>query len=132
LSVAPRLVADHDTCFAVWQDNRSGNWETYFTTCPVPMTGLAGSASHPMTNLGAFPNPTSGPVRVRYELKHAGPARLVLLDVTGRLVTELVNESQTAGVHTASWSAGLAPASVYFCRLEAVGQTACSRLEILR
>jgi hypothetical protein len=130
-SIAPRLIADHDTCFAVWQDCRSGNWEIRFTACPVPMTGIAGSAPQTSTRLAACPNPASGLVRIRYELKRPGPVRLVLLDVTGRMVAELVNESRTAGVHTASWSSGPAPAGVYFFRLETEGQSTYSQMELL-
>lgn len=123
-STEPRLVADNDTCFAVWQDNRSGNWEIYFTACPVPVTGLSQSASQPLARLAAFPNPATGLVCVRYELGRSEPVRLALLDVTGRLVTVLVNERQPAGVHTACWQPGRVPAGVYYYRLEAGTQRA--------
>jgi hypothetical protein len=131
-STEPRLVADGDTCFAVWQDNRSGNWEIYFAACPVPTSGLDQSASQPLAGLAVFPNPASGLVRIRYALGQPGPVRLVLLDVTGRQVAVLVNERQPAGVHTARWQPGRIPAGVYYWRLTAGAQQACGRLELLR
>lgn len=83
-------------------------------------------------HLAAFPNPANGVVRVRYMLEQTESVRLVLLDVTGRLVTELVNERQSAGVHTACWQAACVPAGVYYCRLQAGTQQSCGRLELLR
>jgi len=127
----PRLVMDDDTCFVAWQDNRSGNWEIYFTVCPVPTSGLHQSASQPSMRLAVFPNPANGVVRVRYTLEQTEPVRLVLLDVTGRLVAELANERQPAGVHTACWRAARVPAGVYYCRLQAGTQQSCGRLELL-
>jgi hypothetical protein len=128
----PRLVADNDTCFVVWEDNRDGNWEIYFTACPIPMSSLGGSASVTLSRPVAFPNPARGKAHVRYVLGHAGPVRIVLLDVAGRQVAELVNETQSAGVHFACLRAGRVPAGVYYCRLEGGAQPACFRLELLR
>jgi photosystem II stability/assembly factor-like uncharacterized protein len=70
-----------------------------------------------------FPSPSSGTVRVAYDLPHATPVRLTVHDVAGRLVRGLVDGPQGPGRHTVRWDGrngtGEAVASgVYFYRIE--------------
>jgi len=73
------------------------------------------------------PNPFAGSTTIQYALPSAGHARLAIFDVTGRLVTVLVDEEQSAGVRTATWDGtdsegNELPSGIYFYSLTAANQ----------
>jgi hypothetical protein len=91
-------------------------------------TGVAGAtdaSAAPAIHLGgAAPNPFSDETRVRFRLSHPGSLAVRVYDVSGRLVTTLVQGAQPAGEREIAWDgrseAGAhAPAGNYFLRLDA-------------
>jgi len=74
------------------------------------------------------PNPFRSSTAIAFELPQAGPVRLRVFDLRGRLVKTLLDEVQTAGDHSVQWNGqdqdghGVAP-GVYFYRLDAPGFT---------
>jgi mannan endo-1,4-beta-mannosidase len=79
------------------------------------------------------PNPASTAVTIRFDLPAAGPVRLEILDVAGRLVATPEAGSATPGSHARIWDGrgqnGLAaPPGLYLCRLRAAGAVATVRL----
>ena len=61
---------------------------------------------------GAFPNPFNATARLRYTIAEAGTARLVVYDVNGCEIAELVNNHSRPGVHevevdASGWSSGV-------------------------
>jgi hypothetical protein len=84
-----------------------------------------------------FPNPFSPSTRIRFNLAGAGPVRLSVYDVAGRLVTRLLDERRRAGEHEADWDGRdargeLVAAGVYFCRLEHAGASESRPMILLR
>jgi hypothetical protein len=83
---------------------------------------LAGS------ELAAWPNPSSGPVRLDFSTSHTGRVQITVVDVAGRVVRRLVDATKTAGPHALSWD-GLredgtrVPAGIYFVRMAAPDRT---------
>ena len=80
-----------------------------------------------------WPNPFNPTVTIDYHLKRAGPAKLSVYDVRGRLVTTLVDDLLPVGAHTTRWegtdSAGRRMSSgIYFLRLETERSTSCRKL----
>ncbi len=79
---------------------------------------LAGS------ELTAWPNPSSGPVRLDFSMSRSGWVRITVVDVAGRVVRRLVDDAKVAGPHALSWD-GLSdrglrvPAGIYFVRMAA-------------
>ena len=68
------------------------------------------------------PNPFGATTTIRYSLPTAAHTRLVVFDVTGRVVTTLVDEARPAGINSVTWSgrdnAGRpVPAGIYFYRV---------------
>lgn len=74
--------------------------------------------------LACAPNPFVNGARVRFALPAAGPARITVLDVTGRVVGLLLDTPRaTAGEHQVAWTGRnpqgeRAGAGIYFFRLE--------------
>lgn len=79
------------------------------------------------------PNPfQDGGVTCEFALPSAGNAKLVVLDVAGRLVRVLVDAPRDAGIHRAAWDGAdergkPAANGVYFLRLEAGGRVLTSK-----
>jgi hypothetical protein len=97
-------------------------------SCPLP---AAGELAHPRhLTLAVAPNPFSGSALISYELPEAGNASLKLYDVTGVLVTTLVQGYHAAGsssfiTHRSSFARG-----IYLLKLETETRTTTSKLII--
>lgn len=89
--------------------------------------------------LGVVPNPFSTGTVVRIEMGQAGPARLDVYDVRGRLVRCLIDgrSGLAAGPHEFSWDGRnergrRVSSGVYFVRLAACGVVECGKLTLVR
>ena len=74
-------------------------------------------------SLGApSPNPTTGAMRVEFDVPRRSPVRLRVLDAQGREMATLANAEYDAGHRQLLWdgseSSRLLPAGIYFLRLE--------------
>ncbi|MFH1279566.1 MAG: MBL fold metallo-hydrolase [Candidatus Eisenbacteria bacterium] len=84
-----------------------------------------------------MPNPFNPTTTVRFRLPEAGPARLVVLDVRGRVVDVIAAGEQPAGERSFTWGgtdrSGRDVASgVYFIRLEAGNAAATRKMTLIR
>jgi len=82
------------------------------------------------------PNPTSGPMRLRYAIPASAAMRLSVLDLQGREVAVLAEGTQAAGWAWASWNGrtggGPAAGGIYFIRLKAGGRQIVQRFALVR
>lgn len=84
-----------------------------------------------------YPNPMRVQAQIEYSLKAPGLVALSVYDVTGRLVRNVVNERQSAGLYKASWDGKdakghLVPGGVYLVRLTGFGLNKTSRVVLVR
>jgi hypothetical protein len=83
-----------------------------------------------------FPNPGARSVHVEFDLDRAGPVRLDVLDLQGRLVATLIDRLRSAGPVRATWSPEMrrerSGPGVYFIRLAASGATTWRRVVVTR
>ncbi len=98
--------------------------------CGGTVAGLAqGTPQIPSTSLGmapasvgsqaivsSYPNPFSGTTTVRYRVDQPGNLRIDILDMSGKVLTTLVNEYKEAGMYEARWTASGLPAGAYFAK----------------
>jgi glucose/arabinose dehydrogenase len=68
-----------------------------------------------------YPNPFNPTTTISYQLSAMSKTNLKIYDVLGREVATLMNEIQSAGTHTITWTATRMPSGVYFYRLKANG-----------
>ena len=85
-----------------------------------------------------FPNPFNPSTTISFALTAAGPVRLRVFDVSGRLVKTLVDEAAlSTGDHEAIWngldqSGRAAAAGVYFYNLETEGYARTRRMTMVK
>lgn len=102
-------------------------------------TGVGEGEPAPMATrlIGNYPNPFAPYTRISFELSQAGPVRLEVFDITGRLVNRLLDQSMDQGRYQASWdgqdSQGREMASGrYFYRLETLYGRETRSMTLLR
>lgn len=69
-----------------------------------------------------YPNPFNPTTQIKYDLPRASKVRLVILDLLGKQVDKLVDETQNAGSYNIQWRSHVS-SGIYFYRLEAVDIT---------
>jgi hypothetical protein len=77
-----------------------------------------------------YPNPFNPETTIRYGLPHSAEIDLAVYDVSGKLVTRLMQGKQTAGNYSLVWHAGNLASGMYFVRLTA-GQFQVTRKVLL-
>ena len=65
------------------------------------------------------PNPFNPRTTIVYRLPHETHVRLDVFDISGRLVTNLVDAFQNSGEHSVYWNAATRPSGVYFYQFKA-------------
>jgi len=65
-----------------------------------------------------YPNPFNSNTAIEYSLPNSSQVRLTVFNTTGRVVTILVNQLQTAGFYTVNWTALNISTGVYYYQLQ--------------
>ena len=109
-----------------------------FNMHPITASGTATEPADELPSLGlwldpAYPNPFSNEMTVSFEAE--GTVRLTVIDLLGRTVATLVNDSSSAGIRRVTWrgldgDGARLPDGVYLLRL-ARGDAAVSRPVVL-
>lgn len=79
-----------------------------------------------------YPNPFNPVTQITYQLPETSEVTLKVFDVTGRMVTTLVNEIQSPGTHTVPFNAGHLSSGLYLYRLEAEDQVFTRKLMLVK
>jgi hypothetical protein len=115
-----------------WGDGRNGDPDVYTATIPLNTTAVQGapSASTGLAIQEVRPNPVDRELTVTFTLAGSGPARLDLLDVSGRRMSE--RSVAGAGLQTVALAgAGEFPPGVYLLRLTQGGHSVVKRVSVL-
>lgn len=75
-----------------------------------------------------YPNPVTGPLNVRFNLKNAGPVQLSIVDMTGKKVAVILNQTAAAGENELQFDAADLPKGMYLLRLENKGESRVFKL----
>ena len=74
-----------------------------------------------------YPNPFNPSTRLQYALPVDSKVRLVVFNLLGQVVAELVNGVQAAGYNQVEWNASAFSSGIYFYRLEATSTSDASK-----
>ncbi len=136
----PALVSDGaGGALVVWQDSRSGTPAIYAQRVSdggivAPVAGVTPPAAlAPRLALAARPNPVGQVLRAAFTLPDGGPARLELLDLSGRRLLSRDVGALGAGEHVLSlYEAGALRAGIYLLRLTRGGTSVTARAVVIR
>jgi hypothetical protein len=79
-----------------------------------------------------YPNPFNAETNISFSLAEAGNVSLKVYDITGRLVTTLVEGQMDAGEHVVSWDASSVSSGVYFYKLATADYSATKSMNLLK
>jgi hypothetical protein len=79
-----------------------------------------------------YPNPFNPTTAIRFEVPEAVHMRLVIYDVTGREVAQIVDGPMDTGTHTVTWDASGLPSGIYFYQLTAGSFVESRQLVLLK
>jgi len=84
-----------------------------------------------------YPNPFNPSTKISYRLIASGKVRLAIYNLAGQLVRVLVEREEGHGLHQAIWDGRDAnniqmAAGVYFCRLEALGESRIMKMILVK
>jgi hypothetical protein len=82
--------------------------------------------------IGARPNPARASADVSFVTAAAGPVRLDLVDVLGRTVATVVDDTRPAGTHNVRVAVGGLPAGAYLLRMRAGGGVSVRPMAVAR
>jgi aminopeptidase N len=99
---------------------------------PEPLDDVRDGFTPSNFSLNAYPNPFNATTTIRYELPKALFTSIKIFDGLGRLVADLVHETQPGGQHTVEWNAAAIQGGIYFCRIQAGELVQVRQLLLLR
>ncbi len=79
-----------------------------------------------------YPNPFNPSTNIRFSLPAAGSVKLVVYDISGRQVAELVNKYLTAGSYSFDFNASKISSGTYFYRLETNDYTETKKMILIK
>ena len=82
--------------------------------------------------LGNYPNPFNPTTEIRFELLEATHVALVVYDVLGRKVTQLLDQTLETGHHNVRFDASRLPSGVYFYYIEADDITRTEQMVLVK
>lgn len=126
-SFADRSVLPGRYAYRIKQIDNDGSFQ-YFGNAEVEV-GLTVSRFEIESN---YPNPFNPTTVISYQLPVASMVHLKIFDVMGREVETLVNQEMPAGQHRLQWTASHVSSGTYFCRLEAGGKVAISKMILMK
>ena len=108
-----------------------------YWTMPPLATGVTEEPAPHYRLHANYPNPFNPKTTVRFDRPEAGPTRISIHDVSGRLVRTLLDGKMPAGRHAVDWdgrsdSGGRVASGVYFIRMRAGGFEARRKAVLLK
>ncbi len=79
-----------------------------------------------------YPNPFNPSTNISYTLPNNGQVKLEVFDITGRLVSTVVDQRQTAGQYTLRFDGANLASGIYFYRLKAAQQVEIRRMTLIK
>ena len=79
-----------------------------------------------------YPNPFNPVTRIKFDLPDNSSVKLFIYDVTGKLVTELLNTQLTAGSYNVNWNATDVSSGIYMVRIQTEKYTDVKRMIFLK
>ena len=81
-----------------------------------------------------YPNPFNPVTNIQFEIprNYNGLVTLKIYDITGKEVTQLINQNMTSGMHSVSWNANNFATGVYFYKLAAGDFSKVKRMLLIK
>ncbi|NQV17879.1 MAG: T9SS type A sorting domain-containing protein [Armatimonadetes bacterium] len=79
-----------------------------------------------------YPNPFNPKTKISYQIANPGAIKLQIYNIKGQLIETLVNECQSAGMHSVEWNATKQSSGIYFYRIKTETQIQTGKCLLLK
>lgn len=79
-----------------------------------------------------YPNPFNPSTKIRFEIPESGNVRLIVYDITGKLIKTLVNEFRDEGNYEVTFDGSALASGIYFYRLESGNRKEINRMILVK
>ena len=118
------MVSGEEGAHLAWANTLNGEQDVYYAYIQPEAVGVnEWSNNSKSISVSNYPNPFSDQTTIRYTLSTDEHVRMVVYDIFGKEVAELLNELQTAGIHTLVYPTADLADGVYVCRILAGGMS---------
>lgn len=127
------MVSDNQGAHVAWAHTLNGEQDvnyghitplyTHLDEMPEAERGLA---------LRCWPNPVMEQANISYRINHSGPVQMVITDVSGRMVRQLVQGVQEAGTYQYEFHTSALPRGFYYCRLTSGNKSETMKLMLVK
>lgn len=96
--------------------------------------GINGSDNQPssVALMQNYPNPFNPTTTISFEVKSEGSVKLSVFDAAGKMVSELVNGTVSAGLHNVEFNAANLNSGVYFYKLQTAGISQTKKMMLVK
>jgi hypothetical protein len=114
-STPPGVIEpDHNDLFSNGQKPDDGSSQI---TKPIGIESFAIPEEFSLAQ--SYPNPFNASATIEYGLPVSTQVKIDIYDISGRLISTIVNEYQEPGYHKITWNAGKESSGFYFYRISA-------------
>lgn len=118
----PFVTFSNNYIYAIWHNNRTGNWEIYHSFNPIGnLVGIYSNNNFTLENyflLQNFPNPFNPSTTIKYNILKEGFVKIYVFNNSGKEVMKLVNERKIAGNYEVKLNATNLSSGIYFYRID--------------
>lgn len=126
-------VGEYHARVRVWSNNyECPDSTTWVARVDTNTTSVPGSPAFGYRLGQPVPNPSSGNVRLSFQLGNAGIVDASLHDAKGRPVATIANRHFSSGEHEIDWDGSALPAGIYYLRLRSGDWTGSVPLFLVR
>jgi hypothetical protein len=132
----PSIAVSGSAVHLVWQDERDGNWEIYYkrnpTGNPIGLQNISSEIPKAFILNQNYPNPFNPATVIEFSVPKASNISLSVYDITGRVVSILVNEELKAGMYKFNFDAEGLSSGVYIYKLETDGYIGTKKMLLIK
>ena len=121
-----------DSCFTLGMSSLGVGLYAYMG-CSGTITGIGNTEIPGKFDLSQnYPNPFNPVTKINYSIPVTGLVSLNVYDVSGKLVSKLVNENKTAGNYIVDFSGINLSSGTYFCKMESGSYSKVIKLMLIK
>ncbi len=98
---------------------------------PVGIQQISGEIPEDFILYQNYPNPFNPNTKIRFQITSLSNVKLIIYDIQGKLIAELVNQKQAPGIYEADWTASRYSSGIYLYSLIINGKLTATRKMIL-
>ncbi len=131
------LLIHEETAYIMYDVSHGVDAESGVYVMGVPLDRILSNSwmSRPIVqsfHVQVYPNPFNARTTIQFSLSEAGPVLVTVHDVLGRSLGVVLSTNLSPGFHTIPWSAQGQASGTYFLVVQAAGQTAANKLQLIR